>query len=406
MARHASSLIDLCRTATTLPLFSISLVHTLLPPANLAFGYTTTVVTMLPPAGHDDRSIGFGLSSDGSTVVGSSIENTPTDDWLRQPALWTGPTPATLIGVLPGYDAGYARTTNHNGTAVAGNCYTNTPTGGTSAVFYWTAAGGIQNVGSLAGGSTYGGYISDTGNVVVGWEWGAGAFKWTPELGIQQLAAPAGYSQANLLARNISGDGTVIVGHYNGFNYLLDEAVRWDSNGDAEILSRPAGGSSTYAYSVNVDGSVVAGVSWMDAGSGPAGQLVRWSGSGEPEVLGVLAGGGHTIPFDVSADGSVIVGMDQRLQTGFIWHESIGIVSLYDYLFSSGVDLTGWSRFSDVQGISADGSTVSGTGVYNGFARAFMISGLSFAPVPGGGIACFFALFTSCIAGRRRCLRH
>jgi hypothetical protein len=55
------------------------------------------------------------------------------------------------------------------------------------------------------------------------------------------------------------------------------------------------------------------------------------------------------------------------------------MVDLNAYLPSQGLDLTGWTLES-ATGISADGTTIAGYGMFNGLARAWLVTGL---PTPG-----------------------
>ncbi|MGE4198515.1 MAG: GC-type dockerin domain-anchored protein, partial [Phycisphaerales bacterium] len=49
----------------------------------------------------------------------------------------------------------------------------------------------------------------------------------------------------------------------------------------------------------------------------------------------------------------------------FLWTEELGLVDLNTYFPSIGIDITGW-QLQDVFGISADGMTMTGNGIYNG----------------------------------------
>lgn len=322
------------------------------------------------------ESWGFGISADGSVVVGTSAPDNTGQS--RSPMRWDASTGMQSLGPHPGYTDGYARSTSFDGSVIAGNFG-----GSNSSVFRWTSDGGYQIIGSPSGGGASGGYMSDDGSTIVGWD-GSGGFRWSTSSGYQHMTTPPGSSYN--YARNISGDGTTVVGSAQ-YGSWWSAAVRWDSSGSPSILPGLPDSTTTNAYCVNLDGTIAAGVSFVNNGTGTIGLLVRWSDTGVVQNLGVLAGGRFSIPFDMSADGSVIVGYDQFKQTAFVWHESVGIVSLYDYLLDSGADLTGWTRFSNAQAVSADGSVITGAGLYNGEPRAFVVSGLSFSVIPGGGVA-------------------
>jgi hypothetical protein len=68
---------------------------------------------------------------------------------------------------------------------------------------------------------------------------------------------------------------------------------------------------------------------------------------------------------------------------------------------ASGIDLSGWSLSSmTIADISADGSTVVGNGTFNGFARGFVITGLTIPSPSAAALLGSAPVF--CLARRRR----
>jgi probable HAF family extracellular repeat protein len=149
-----------------------------------------------------------------------------------------------------------------------------------------------------------------------------------------------------------------------GLGYLADSAT------PAVIATRPR----TMASAISADGSAIVGSSVRSDGNYEA---FRWS-DGAIEGLGVLASATHptSIATAVSADGKVVVG-DAVNDEGsgdfvdaFRWSEAGGIQSLGEWLGPS-VDLsTVTSR--QASAVSADGNTIGGTMVRDGYTQAFI----------------------------------
>jgi probable HAF family extracellular repeat protein len=125
----------------------------------------------------------------------------------------------------------------------------------------------------------------------------------------------------------------------------------------------PGGGFSSGAQAISGDGRVIVGSGQTAAGF----EAFRWTAAEGMVGLGDLPGGNFSSGANaVSADGNVIVGAGSGIgdsDGAFVWLPSLGMVSLKEYLKQSGVSgLDGW-HLTYAQGISADGSTIVGTGV-------------------------------------------
>lgn len=246
------------------------------------------------------------------------------------------------LGVSPGGFSSSAAGVSADGTVVVGN----TRSGNGTEAFRWTASGGMQGLGDLPGGSFY--------------------------------SAAAG----------VSADGTVVVGYGSSDNGL--EAFRWTASGGLQGLGDLPGSAfgSSFAWGVSADGAVVVGES---ASALVYKKVLRWTASSGLQNLGVLPGSSifGSSARGVSADGRVIVGTAGGLgirNEAFIWDSVHGIRRLHDVLSADfGLDLRGWT-LDEVAGISADGTTLVGTGHNpSGITEAWLarLDGSAAVPEPG-----------------------
>lgn len=72
----------------------------------------------------------------------------------------------------------------------------------------------------------------------------------------------------------------------------------------------------------------------------------------------------------LGVDGSVLVG-EAPFEAVGIWTQSRGYIDVAVLLHSLGVDLSGWELLTG-DGISDDGTVITGSAFYNGQVRAFM----------------------------------
>lgn len=112
-------------------------------------------------------------------------------------------------------------------------------------------------------------------------------------------------------------------------------------------------------------------------------QAVRWTEAGGYELLGYIPGFRETDALSVSADGSIVIGMygpsDFVNYTfyPFIWDMVTGMRPLGDALSAAGLDTTGWEFQTGA--IAANGTTIVGTGLFNGNPMLFQVT--DYAPV-------------------------
>lgn len=327
----------------------------------------------------------------------------------------------TRLGTLPGRTSSTATGVSADGSAV---CGWSEGQGYSPRAFRWTRSGGVQDLGSLPGRSKSKAFaISGDGSVVVGGEadteYGDRAWRWTAESAMQLIGSPSDYADA----QGVSADGSVIVGFFIRFGEGAYRSFRWtisDGNQPWSELGTLPGAIETESTAVSDDGSVVVGLvrgvnccvrafKWtaptgmMDIGILPDGtsseaygvsadaavvvgsasassgtEAFRWTGVGGMQPIGLGPGescaGASAI--GVSADGSVVVGQSlcfnpkrgQYESEPFVWTEATGMRSVRTIL---GASLPSTVTLNVVAGISADATTIVGTGEENGYPMAW-----------------------------------
>jgi probable HAF family extracellular repeat protein len=192
-------------------------------------GGTQDLGTLLGAAGN---SVAFGISDDGSTIVGWSNTTPGTFPTGNHAFRWTQGGGMQDLGSLQGSSGtSFAYAANQDGSVVVG--VTDMPPNGAVTVpshaFRWTQAGGMQDLGSLGPGLGSIAYaVSADGSVVVGAAAVAGggthAFRWTQAGGMQDLGTVNGLRWVT--ATSVSGDGNVIVG-YADPTVALNGSLGW-----------------------------------------------------------------------------------------------------------------------------------------------------------------------------------
>jgi uncharacterized membrane protein len=273
----------------------------------------------------------FGVSADGSTVVGTSH-----DGYAFQAVRWKS---TGEIELLNAGDFSYAWASSADGNVIVGY---KSVEGGISA-FRWTPATGAVPLRDFAGRIVFSKAIdvSSDGSVIAG-NSSAGVFRWTESTGMVTLDGAAG---ATLEVHGISANGSVIVGQ----NYDTGTAFRWAIADGMVDLGRSPSGSGTAAFDVSADGSVIVG-----------GSPFRWTSQSGIVPLTLFPTGFITA---ISGDGNVIVGATRGQQNSALtWDEIHGSRRLSDLLQAQGVDIEGWD-LQIIRGISYDGLTLVGLGI-------------------------------------------
>jgi probable HAF family extracellular repeat protein len=295
-----------------------------------------------------------GVSADGSVVVGYSGAGTGAHSFR-----WTAAGGMVDLGVLAGGGWGAAYGVSADGSVVVGY---SSITGGYGRAFRWTAGGGMVDLGVLPfeyNSSAYG--ASADGSVVVGENTGGDprAFRWTAAGGMVSLGVLPGdgASQAN----GVSADGSVVVG--GCFNPAY-RAFRWTAAGGMADLGDLPGANpdSAVASNVSADGAVVVGADYTPSGD----RAFRWTAASGMVSLGVLPGESDSEAYGVSADGAVVVGHNYA-PFGFVafrWTAAGGMRDLRDVLvtdYGLGSQLAGWT-LTEATACSPDGRSVVGEG--------------------------------------------
>ncbi|MCE9593276.1 MAG: hypothetical protein K8S98_03685 [Planctomycetes bacterium] len=305
------------------------------------------------------NSFGYGVSRDGSTVVG--LDGLASGINFR----WTSVGGYSTIG-----GQSIAVHCSSDGSVIGGS---DTP-GGQTTAGYWTSLNGWTTVGGLIGQS--GSSVSDTwdishdGQTLVGLGWinagTAHAFKWTLPTGVVDLGSTGASSRAN----GVSGDGAVVVGWDDNPSNGTRRPAYWTTPGSPIVLSASPG----EAQAADTDGSVIVG----QLGS----KAFRRTAINGLFSLGALVPTDTSSATDVDDVGATAVGYSGpfgplTVRRAFVWRAGLGLVDLKTLLTAQGVNTTGWTLYSAI-GVSGDGDTITG-----------------YAQRPGAGLGAFVAQLAS-----------
>ncbi len=352
-----------------LPALLVLCFSTFVAPAIAADG-----ITDLGLLSGDTQSQAYGVSADGSVVVGISNDNA---SFLTAEAFrWTRATGMLGLGFLSGGTYSLATGVSADGGVVVGS---GNNASGNREAFRWTQATGMEGLGFLSGGTSSRAYgISADGSVIVGYSnstsFNSEAFRWTQATGMEGLGFLSGGNSS--AAYGVSADGSVVVGVGKSASYPGGEAFRWTDATGMQGLGVLNGGGSSWAYGVSADGSVVVGSS---ESAHYTNEAFRWTQADGMVGLGVLSGGNYSRALGISADGKVVVGFSNSNagepgNQAFRWTQSTGMQSVEQWLTASGITVTGvLTRTADAT--NRDGSVVVGQ-LRNGNAYIATGSGL------------------------------
>jgi probable HAF family extracellular repeat protein len=312
----------------------------------------------------------YGVSADGSTVVGVSEDGDPFSagvafQWTRQEGM-------SSLGRLPDpFGRGsWATAASQDGSVVVGIGwdYVLDSTLVMTRGFRWTDAGLVGLPAANPAFDTAAYAVSWDGAVVVGTApydrfGNRGAALWRASTSWVLLGALPGVPFAVGAAYGASPDGAVIVGWgASGPQGTATEAFRWTAqDGMVGLGDLPGGNFFSSAYAVSANGSVIVGFGTTALGR----EAFRWTAQGGMVGLGDMPGGAYSSrACAVSTNGSVVVGLGTTAMgnEAFIWDADHGMRSLRDVLVNNyGLDLTGWA-LTNARGVSADGRTIAGSG--------------------------------------------
>jgi uncharacterized membrane protein len=288
-----------------------------------------------------------GLSADGNTVVGTASTANG-----NRPALWRN----GLLTILPGIDGQehvFAGNVSADGTTIVGEDY--------NVIGYrWREATGYVSLPPL-------GIIwatSADGNILVG-QSSNGAFRWTEGAGPQYITTIEGGGAAEA-AKDVSLDGSIIVGNGSADNGQTGIIFRWDAVNGAFPLGDYPYGEAAGAMAMNSTGSIVVGSTVLNGVE----EAFRWTEAGVLEGLGHLPTHVNDLSVTTAAvavtdDGSLIIG-NESVSDGaigeFAWTPSGGIQSIDDYLLNEhGLGLGDWTLHY-LTDMTPDGRFIIGNG--------------------------------------------
>src|SRR5579884_1146460 len=197
-----------------------------------------------------------------------------------------------------------------------------------SHAFRWTQAGGMQDLGTLVGAQedTIAYAANQDGSVVVGQADNGNAFRWTQAGGMKDL----GNLGVNSVAYAVSADGSVVVGTSTLVGGA-QHAFRWTQATGMQDLGALPGLNYATATDISADGNIVVGYAlsaggpfggpagWTtgDSGMGTAARPFRWTAAtGMQDLNTVLANAGVNmtgttlwIATSITADGADIGGV-------------------------------------------------------------------------------------------------
>ena len=307
----------------------------------------TSRFTWLPiAAGWDTASVQvYGISGDGSTVVGAVNNGTGGIAWQ-----WRQAGGVTVLSSVSEYAWAYG--VSANGSVVAGyQGYARTPPTATK----WV--GGAETTLGTSGDDSTAFAVSGDGISVVGFDPNSIPSVWNSG-GFHQLLSSTHSSTG--AATGTNSDGTVVVGYWADFAYsdpTTYQPFYWSQAAGVQPL-----GLGAYSYGiaqgVSADGNVAVG--------GVGGYPARWVGFANPVILSALTLG---TAYAASQDGSVVAGTTgvngerqidtptSPLQQAFIWTSANGLRLLQNVISTAPS-----GNMMYATGISADGKTVVGYG--------------------------------------------
>jgi len=315
-------------------------------------------------------STAYGVSSDGSHVIGSYISSGDMHafSWTQQGGLRD-------LGTFNGGHVSSAQGSSSDGLVVVG--YSSSATSPFRA-FRWTKADGMQDLGTIGGSSssTSVAYaVNAAGNVVVGSSQTSSAashaFRWTQTgatYGNMQDLDPV--TSSTSAATGVSSNGNVVAGWSNNGLSNIHAFVWSPANGMQDLGT--FGGPTSAATAVSSDGTAIVG--W--ASTPTTNHAFRYTNHDGISDLGVLPGYSSSVAYGVNANGTVVVGMSQTggtMKKAFRWSEISDMQSVEDWLIAKGGrPLATGNNLEYAYGVSADGNIIVGSGRINNQNQAYI----------------------------------
>ncbi|HKO92807.1 MAG TPA: hypothetical protein VJU61_16745 [Polyangiaceae bacterium] len=227
--------------------------------------------------------------------------------------------------------------------------------------FLWTESSGVSFLvpEDAPASRTYVSFMNERGDVLAGAARVSGqpqwrGFRWTPALGMQDLADLAGVPEdADVMPTGISADGRVIVGKVSESGQLRGRRspgrgrvwpFRWtEETGMQDICADEGGASPSF---LSASGDVVIGA----LGSG----VFRWT-----EETGCADLGAEVLLSSVAFDGDLLLGVNEEGPFTLTFGKLAGTEPLSAAQVPTGPVPEGWS-LRQLEGISADGRLAYG----------------------------------------------
>jgi probable HAF family extracellular repeat protein len=303
------------------------------------------------------------LSVDGAVIVG---DRRFLDSDTNHPVRWTQGAGLVNLGAVQATDkVTLVADVSRDGKVVIGDGRptrdTNDTNNAKQQAFIWTQETGAVFFDTSRTKRTIGVAVSRDGKVVVGniientgYQQ---AFRWTPETGVVGIGYLAGAGDSKAVA--VSQDGKVIVGNSG------TEVFRWTQATSMVGLGTLAGKATSTASVLSPDGKAIIGTS--------GGQAFRWT-----QETGMVALGDGLNCFtriaSASPDGKIVVGTGVHSDDAVFWTAKTGQRKIWDLVVAAGINLTGWTYFSEVIALSEDQKTIIGYGKYNNHFESFRIT--------------------------------
>jgi uncharacterized membrane protein len=335
--------------------------------------------------GGSAHSEAWGVSADGSTVVGASIiSGNVLFGGTYAAFAWTaqsGIVDIYHLNIIGSICRAYA--VDADGSVIVGVADYGVLSPTQIVAFVWTEEAGVVEIGDLPGGPSGSALgtargVSADGSTLAGAgesDSGSEAFRYTTAdstfLGLGDLAGGI-FSSAGF---GISADGSSIVGSSASTDGV--QAFRWNLSegivGLGYLPTAPRITPFSEAYAANADGSVIVGLSRSLASGNSGWEAFRWTQFGGMVGLGDLPGGAVlSAAYAITPNGAIVVGRAgvqgnctpfgcQTAGRAFIWDAQHGLRDLTVVLTDLGLNLAGW-ELSEARGISANGRVIVGTG--------------------------------------------
>src|SRR5580700_9831376 len=189
------------------------------------------------------------------------------------------------LGYLPGDNYSLAYGVSGNGSVVVGTSQIVDFGLGPSQPFSWTASGGMIAIGNPPGSLTNSTATAanNDGSVIVGFNGPVSeAFRATSPTNIENLGALPGGEGSRALG--VSGDGSVVVGQSYFSSSETYKAFRWTASTGMVGLGTLPGDNGSTANAISADGSVIVGFSYNIATNPGPQAALRWTQSGGMKI--------------------------------------------------------------------------------------------------------------------------